>query len=226
MTLKALTISDKVMPFIYSSTVRKRFADVDLVISCGDLVISCGDLPYYYLEYIISMLNKPLFFVRGNHANVVEHGSYGQRTEPWGAIDLHRTVLNHNGLLIAGFEGSMRYNKGNFQYTDSQMYSYIARLLPRLLLNRALYGRYLDVLVTHAPPRGIHDQPDRCHTGFAAFRWFLKHIRPRYMLHGHIHVYHSNTITHTTFDNTEVINCYGYREIERNLAPLSSQRYS
>ncbi|MGB0388127.1 MAG: metallophosphoesterase [Ardenticatenaceae bacterium] len=207
MTLKALTISDKVIPFIYSSTVRQRFADVDLV-------ISCGDLPYYYLEYIIRMLDKPLFFVRGNHANVVEYGRHGTRTKPWRAIDLHRTVINHHGLLMVGFEGSMRYNNGPFQYTDSQMYGYIAQLLPRLFLNRALYGRYLDVLVTHASPRDIHDQPDRCHRGFAAFRWFLQHIRPRYMLHGHIHRSHPNTIMQSTFHKTEVINCYGYREVE------------
>jgi len=37
-----------------------RFGDVELV-------LSCGDLPYYYLEYIVSMLNVPLLYVHGNH---------------------------------------------------------------------------------------------------------------------------------------------------------------
>ena len=52
--MKILSISDVVIPFIYSAQVRSLFADVDLV-------VSCGDLPYTYLEYIISMLDIPLF---------------------------------------------------------------------------------------------------------------------------------------------------------------------
>jgi uncharacterized protein len=205
--VKALVISDKVIELLYSPAVRQRFAEVELV-------ISCGDLPYYYLEYLISTLDKALFFVRGNHAALVEYGSGGERTEPWGAVDLDRRVVEFNGLLLAGFEGSMRYNNGPFQYSDQEMRWRVAQILPQLFLNRALRGRYLDVLVTHAPPRGVQDQPDRCHTGFEVFRWFLQRFQPRYMLHGHIHVYHPNIVTRSRFHQTEVINCYGYRELD------------
>ncbi|MBA3530771.1 MAG: metallophosphoesterase [Ardenticatenales bacterium] len=211
--MKALVISDKVIEGLYSPAVRQRFAEVELV-------ISCGDLPYYYLEYLISTLDKPLFSVRGNHASVVEYGSHGERTEPWGAIDLDQSVVECNGLILAGFEGSMRYNEGPFQYSDQEMRWRVAQMLPQLFLNRALRGRYLDVLVTHAPPRGVQDQPDRCHTGFQVFRWFLQRFEPRYMLHGHIHVYHPNIVTRSLFHKTEVINCYGYRELE--LCPIGS----
>ena len=46
---------------------------------------------------------------------------------------------------------------------------------------------------------GIHDQPDRCHRGFEVFRWFLRTFRPRYHLHGHVHVYDNRTVTETRY---------------------------
>ena len=35
------------------------------------LILACGDLPYYYLEYIVGLLDVPLFYVHGNHDKVV-----------------------------------------------------------------------------------------------------------------------------------------------------------
>ena len=32
-----------------------------------DLVLSCGDLPFDYLEYLVSRLDVPVFYVPGNH---------------------------------------------------------------------------------------------------------------------------------------------------------------
>jgi predicted phosphodiesterase len=204
--VRVLAISDEVEQLIYSDRLRERFAHVDLV-------LSCGDLPTYYLEYIVSSLNVPLYGVRGNH-------DYGKSFDgiPTGSLgpgtgDLHRQVVHVNGLLIAGLEGSMEYNHGPHQYSETAMRYQIARLTPRLLLNKLRHGRYLDILVTHAPPRGIHDRPDRCHTGFDAFRRFLHRFRPRYHLHGHIHVYDRLTTTRTQFENTTVQNVYGHKEL-------------
>jgi Icc-related predicted phosphoesterase len=205
--VKILAISDKIIDFIYSPALRERFADIEMV-------VSCGDLPYYYLEYIVSVLNKPLYYVRGNHAHRVEHGPYGPRTHPWGAVDLDGRTVEANGLLMAGFEGSMRYNRGPFQYTEGEMTLKVARVVPRLFLNRLHHGRFLDVLVTHSPPYRVGDDTDLCHTGFKVFRWFLRLFQPRWMLHGHIHLYHPSAVTHRTFHKSEVINCYGYKELE------------
>jgi Icc-related predicted phosphoesterase len=41
-------------------------------------------------------------------------------------------------------------------------------------LNKLKYGRYLDILVTHAAPRGIHDAEDWTHIGIKAFNWLIK----------------------------------------------------
>lgn len=207
--MKVLSLSDKVVSFIYGSQVKCRFKDVDLV-------IGCGDLPYYYLEYVISMLDKPLYFVRGNHDKVVEYNTGGQRTRPHGAVDLHRRVLNHDGLLLAGVEGSLRYRSGKFQYSQAEMWENIFRLMPGMYRNRLIHGRYLDVFVTHAPPTGIHDKEDLPHQGINAFRWFLSVFKPKYHIHGHIHVYRPDEITETIFRSTLVLNTFGFRETEIN----------
>ncbi|MBI2163172.1 MAG: metallophosphoesterase family protein [candidate division NC10 bacterium] len=75
-------------------------------------------------------------------------------------------------------------------------------------------GRFLDILVTHAPPRGIHDAEDPAHVGFEAFNRFIARYRPRYLLHGHAHVYRHDAITITQVGPTTVINVYPYRVID------------
>lgn len=213
--LKALIVSDVVLPLIYSPQIRQRFSDVKLV-------VSCGDLPYFYQEYIISTLDVPLFFVRGNHDKEVEYGSGFTRSAPAGGIDLHRKVLNYRGLLIAGVEGSLRYRSGPFQYSQSEMWAHVLALTPWLLRNRLLYGRYLDIFVSHAPPRGVHDGDDLTHRGIDAFRWLIKVFRPAYHFHGHMHVILPGTPTETLIEQTRVINGYGFREVE--FTPAGNRR--
>jgi len=206
--MNILTISDVEVGIIYSAQIRERFKNVDLV-------ISCGDLPYYYLEYIVSMLNVPLYYVRGNHAVKMEYSEHSSRTHPWGGLDLHRRcVRDRSGLLMAGIEGSLRYNYGPYQYSQSQMWSLVFSLVPGLFYNKIRHGRYLDIFVTHAPPWKIHDLDDLPHQGIKAFRWLIQVFQPAYHLHGHIHVYRHDTITQTPVGRCQVINTYGYRQIE------------
>ena len=215
--MKILSISDVEIGFIYSPLIIDRFKDVDLV-------ISCGDLPYYYLEYIISLLNIPLYYVRGNHANLVESGSEVDRLSPWGAIDLHRKAIrDHNGLLMAGIEGSMRYNFGPYQYSQFDMWWMVWGLLPGLFINRLRYGRYLDIFVSHAPPWQIHDKTDLPHQGIKAFRWLIDVFQPAFHLHGHIHVYRQDEPTETLEKNTWVVNSYGYRVLELDLNAIAQR---
>jgi len=214
--MRILAVSDEELPFIYSPQVSRRFQDIDLV-------IGCGDLPYYYLEYIISMLDVPLYFVRGNHASQVEFGVNGERHFPWGAVDLHRKAIrDESGLLLAGIEGSIRYNFGDHQYTQVEMWSMACLLSIQLMLNKMRYGRYLDILVTHAPPWKIHAMDDLPHYGIKAFNWLSRVFKPVYHLHGHIHVFRSDTITETQLGATRVINTYGYRELTLNSQELQA----
>ncbi|MFN2201719.1 MAG: metallophosphoesterase [Caldilineaceae bacterium] len=211
--MRVLAISDQVEPVLYSAAITRRVGDVDFV-------VSCGDLPFYYIEYVVSMVNKPSYYVFGNHGREVEYqgGDWRQKTEPMGAMNLHERTAKEGDLLLAGLEGSIRYNySSRFQYTESEMMLKVIGMAPKLMRNRIRYGRYLDVLVAHSPPLGIHDQPDPAHVGFRSFLTFMRWYKPRYLLHGHVHLYRQDVVTRTMFEQTEVINVYPFQIL--NLVP-------
>lgn len=213
--MRILTVSDKVEPVLYGPYIRERVGKVDLV-------LACGDLPYDYLEYIVSLLDASLYYVHGNHDKIIGRlpNKWADPTAgfspalDWGA-NLHMCPVNHGGLLLAGLEGCRRYKPdAPFQYSEPEVRWQTRRLGARLLLNRIRYGRFLDILITHAPPRGIHDDVDLPHQGFDSYLTFLQRFRPSLMIHGHQHVYNRNTVTETIFEDTHVVNTYGYRLIE------------
>lgn len=239
--MKILCISDYEDPFIYSPAIKDSFKDIDII-------LSSGDLNFDYYDYISSTLNKPLYFVFGNH-NLKYMKYYSRRyksdenlslhenkdfknlntnyendkeeeeiecniKEKYGAIYVGGRIKKIKNLIIAGLGGSMKYNKGMNQFTEIGMFFYHLKIIPRLLLNKIIHGRYLDILLTHAPPRGIHDKNDRCHTGFKVFLWFMRIFKPKYLIHGHIHIYDLNKNRITNFYKTNVINAYRYTVIE------------
>lgn len=208
--MKILAVSDKVDELLYSAAIKRMCGDVDLV-------LGCGDLPGYYLEFIVTMLGGPLFYVVGNHANAIKQ-QYASRADwqyPGGCQNIDGRIVRYKNLLVAGLEGSMRYNNNpDFQYTEREMAWKMWQLAPSLVLNKLLYGRYLDILITHAPPQGVHDRSDRCHQGFRAFRTLMDRFRPRYLIHGHVHVYSPLEETDSMYQDTRVLNTYGYRTLE------------
>lgn len=207
--MKILALSDEVVDFIYSPAVKERYADVDLI-------VGCGDLPFYYLEFVVSILNKPLYMVPGNHDAPNQYMSDGRVVHhAEGTVDLDGQVASENNLLLAGLGGSIRYRPtGEHQYTQGEMQRRVMALTPNLWWNRIRHGRFVDILIAHSPPKGIHDRVDLAHIGFVAFNDFIKHFRPRFLLHGHSHVYQPNTVTRTMVGETEVINVYPYCLIE------------
>ena len=205
---RVLAVSDKVEPRIYGPQVRTIAGDVDFI-------VGCGDLPYYYLEYIVTVLGKPLFYVHGNHDRPEHRSNRTVVKEPPGGVNLHGVTRIVDGLIIGGLEGSHRYNQNpRYQYTQNEMWMQVFAWAPTLLVNRALYGRAIDVLITHSPPFGIHDAQDRPHIGFRAFLAFMRWFRPRYLLHGHQHVYSNRTITRSRYHATEIINVYPSRLLD------------
>lgn len=211
--MRVLAVSDKVEPILYSPAVNQRVGKIDLV-------LACGDLPFYYIEYLMTMVNCPTYYVYGNHGREVQYTSgrgdeWNRYSAPMGATNLHCKTANVGGLLLAGLEGSMRYNDGpGAQYTEREMWHNVYALAPRLMRNRIRYGRYLDVLMAHSPPHGIHDKPDLPHQGFTSFLAFMRWFKPRYLLHGHVHIYNRNEITESRYCDTEVINVYPYRILD------------
>ena len=209
---KILTISDKVVESIYSPAIKQRFGDVDLVLACGDLRPN-------YLEFIVSMLDVPLLYVFGNHDQGVHTANGRFIHAPMGCTNVDKRVVEVKGLLIGGLEGSMRYSgQGSHQYTEQDMRWKALRMTPSLWWNRLRHGRFLDILITHAPPYGIHDGTDLCHTGFKTFLLMMSIYRLRYLIHGHVHVYGPHTVIRTTYHDTQVVNTYGYQVIDWNEA--------
>lgn len=205
--MKILAVSDRVVEGIYNSCICERYGDVDMV-------LACGDLPYSYLEYIVSMLNVPCFFVHGNHDRPEYTADGRTLTEPGGWVNLDGRIVEARGLLLGGLEGSIRYKPAApFQYTEGEMVYKVWRMTPALILNRLLYGRYLDILITHSPPFGIHDGPDLPHRGFKALLELMARFHPRYLLHGHKHIYGLEP-SQTRYLDTEVVNVYPARVIE------------
>ena len=177
--MNILVVSDWEEQLIYSEKMKYRMNDIDLVISCGDLSFS-------YLDFIMSELNKPVFYVVGNHLSDkyykrnMENKAILQVPACFNNLHLKSYTLNKT-LLIAGFEGSGWYNGGPFQYQQWEVFVYLIKLFPKLIYNKLKYGRFLDIFVTHAPLYHVGDLPDLCHRGLKGFNWFLRLFKPKYL---------------------------------------------
>jgi Icc-related predicted phosphoesterase len=191
--MKILAVSDTVMSQMENAAhLRRRYHDVSLL-------VSCGDMPSVYLEFITSVLNVPLAYVRGNHD--ARYDEY-----PPGGDDLHKRLRMYGGLSFFGLEGCRWYSGEPVQYTENDMMKMVLSSSLRLLLRRLQHGYAMDVFVAHSPIRGIHDATDLPHQGFQALARFVRWMRPRYMLHGHVHTYDRRTTTVTQFGPTLIMN--------------------
>ena len=213
--MNILCVADTTQSLAFSSNVKEIYKGTDLI-------LSCGDMPVESYDYLSTMLRRDVFYVYGNHnlstfkAEMDKEFMHYKKFENeytkkfYGfLIDGKCLVHKRTGLIIAGLGGSMRYNTGDSQYTESQMKWRIRRLVPTLLRNKRKYGRYLDILVTHAPPRGIGDGVDQCHKGFECFLSFMDKYKPKYLCHGHIHLDDQNSPRVTQYKDTKVINVFG-----------------
>ncbi len=163
-----------------------------------DLILSAGDLPPEYLSFLVTFANCPLYYVHGNHDTKYEH------KPPEGCRCIDDKVVKFEGLRILGLGGSMQYNGREFQFTEQEM-------AQRVRKQRFNFWRYrgVDIVLTHAPALGINDQEDMCHRGFASFLYLLDNYRPKYMVHGHVHMNYGHQIPRETkYKDTLIINAY------------------
>ncbi len=171
-----------------------------------DLIISCGDLKPQYIEFLETMVNCPLVYVRGNH-----DGHYDERP-PQGCFSLEDRIYDFQGLRILGLGGSMRYQPGKKDmYSEEEM----ARRIKKLNRMIALRNGF-DVLVTHAPARGYGDMEDLPHLGFECFNELLEKWKPAYMLHGHVHKTYGGDFQEVRMhpSGTKILNVYDHMFIE------------
>jgi hypothetical protein len=164
----------------------------------AQLILACGDLPFDYLGYLMNALDVPLVFVAGNHdpdlsgyrtsrAGLALRAGFPQRA-PWpdGAVSAEGRIVDVAGLRVAGLGGCRRYRHGPNQYTDRQQARRGRSLVRRAALSKMRDGRRIDVLLTHAPPRGVGDGDDPPHQGFSALNSLVTRLQPGLLLHGHV----------------------------------------
>lgn len=195
--MKILLISDEEDKYLWDFYQPGRLKGIDLILSAGDLKAE-------YLSFLVTMANRPLLYVPGNH-----DGSYAQRP-PEGCQCIDGKLVTVAGLRILGLGGSALYNGGPNQYTEREM----RRRIDRLRLKLALAGG-VDIVLTHAPVRGFGDEDNMTHRGFEAFFPLLDKYRPRYLVHGHIHQrYGVNRPRSFQYGQTTIINATGRYVLE------------
>ncbi len=189
--MKVLAVSDTECAALWDYYRPERVEGVDLI-------ISCGDLKREYLEFLVTMTNKPVLYVPGNHdKGYVTH-------PPEGCENIDGIVFTYRGVRFAGLGGCKQYNSPTYQYTEQQMRRRIRQMRRPLRKSRGV-----DVIVTHAAPTGCGDRQDLAHQGFDCFLDMMDRYQPRYWLHGHVHMnYDSDIPRRMTRGGTEIINAY------------------
>ncbi len=191
--MKILLVADQESRFIWDFFDPTRFEDVDIILSAGDLKVS-------YMEFLTTVMKKPLYYIHGNHDNQY------LVTPPGGCIDIEDTITVINGVRILGLGGSMRYKQGPLQYSEAEMVKRIKKLRKSLKKHNGF-----DILLAHSPAAGIGDGKDLCHNGFEVFNELLRVYKPSYFLHGHQHLnYNLDAKRYREIDQTKIINGYEY----------------
>ena len=159
-----------------------------------DAVVLLGDLEPEWLDQLGRFGDLPVMGVYGNHDD-------GRYLEARNTTDLHLTSAEVGDVTFTGFQGCVRYKRGApLQYTQQE-----ARRLARRLPDA-------DVLLSHAPPRGVHEEPDdRAHEGFAGLRDYVERHAPRLVLHGHTPAPPRGT---TRLGATSVVHVVGTKLVE------------
>lgn len=189
--MRILAIADEESAYLWDYFEKNKLKDVDLIISCGDLASE-------YLSFLTTMTSIPVLYVHGNHDEKYD------KKPPEGCICIDDRIYVHQGVRILGLGGSMRYREGKYQYTERQMARRVGKLVFRLFWKRGF-----DILVTHAPAYQLNDGRDLPHQGFKVFRMLLDKYRPRFFLHGHVHMsYGRSHKRYDKYEDTHVINAF------------------
>lgn len=189
--MKILAIADEESKYLWDYFDKSKIEGIDLI-------ISCGDLNPHYLSFLVTLSSVPVLYVHGNHDAKYE------KVPPEGCICIEDQIYVHNGVRILGLGGSMRYKPGPHQYTEWQMRQRVAKLKFRLWKSRGF-----DILVTHAPAYQLNDGRDLPHQGFQVFKTLMEKYKPKYFLHGHVHLsYGRGHKRYDKYQDTHVINAY------------------
>lgn len=204
--MRILAISDEETPALWDYYRPGKLKDYDLIISAGDLKAD-------YLSFLVTMGNRPVVYVHGNHDT-----GY-RRHPPEGCDCIEDRIVVVNGIRILGLGGCRKYRPGPFQHTEKDMRRRIRAL--RFALWRT---KGVDIVVTHTPPSGVGDGEDYAHQGFESLLELIDKYHPKYLLHGHVHLRYSRDKTREReYNGTKVINVSGRYDLELPDVPYPPQ---
>lgn len=189
--MRILAIADEESKYLWDYYEKGKLDGIDLI-------ISCGDLDPRYLSFLATFTTAPVIYVHGNHDENYKD------IPPDGCVCIDDKLFVYKGVRILGLGGSMRYRNGEYQYTEWDMRRRVGKLWTKLLW----HGGF-DILVTHAPAYQLNDGRDLPHQGFRTFLWLLEKYKPRFFLHGHVHMsYGRKHKRYDKYQSTHVINAF------------------
>lgn len=194
--MKILAVSDEAILERYSPEVLKEmFKDIELI-------VSCGDVSNRYLDYLFTILNKELVYVNGNHVYARDHDISFCKNIDSGE---NCTV---KGIKIVGFDGSPKYSMGPHQYSEKDVFFMVMKSYVKTMF------KTVDLVISHSPIEGINEGSDPIHKGFKSYRKAIDLLKPKYWLHGHIHLKNHHEVQEAQFENTKIINVFGYKVLD------------
>ncbi len=191
--MKIMVLADEESKYLWDYFDKKKLEGIDLIISCGDLAPQ-------YLSFLATFTHAPVYYVHGNHDVCYEE------TPPDGCICIDGQIVEYQGVRILGLGGSMEYKFGGapHQYTDKAMENRVKKLKRKIKKSGGF-----DILIGHAPAKGINDSEDLAHNGFSCFRTLIEEYKPKYFVHGHVHVnYGRDFVRESHYRDTTIINAY------------------
>ncbi len=192
--MKILVLADEESKYLWDYYEKSKLDGIDLIISCGDLKPE-------YLTFLATLATVPLLYVHGNHDAIYDE------KPPEGCICIDDTVYEYKGIRIAGLGGSMCYNMKKYQYTEKEMKSRVRKLRFKIIKHKGI-----DILVTHSPSAGFNDGEDIPHKGFEVFNTILEKYKPKYHLHGHVHLNYNWAQKRESIYNDYTIVINGYEK--------------
>ena len=189
--MKILAVSDEECAALWDYYTPGKLDGIDLIISCGDLNAS-------YLSFLVTVARCPVLYVAGNH-DVRYLNAPPEGCDP---IDDH--FVTFNGVRIIGLGGCRKYHPGPYQFTEREMRHRIFKLWFQLWRHKGV-----DIVVTHAAPEDLGDDEDPAHWGFRCLRKFLDRYKPKYLVHGHVHMSYGQNVSRVIeYGESKVINAY------------------
>lgn len=201
--MKILVLSDREDPYLWDYYQAGRLDEYDLILSAGDLKAE-------YLSFLVTMGRVPVLYIHGNH-----DASYAVHP-PEGCDCIEDTVYTYCGVRILGLGGCQWYREAPHHYTEKQMERRIRRVTRKI---RRAGG--VDIVLSHAAPKGCGDLEDRAHRGFACFCDLMDNWHPAYWVHGHVHLNYGAERLHG-YGSTKVVNAWQRYVIE--IEPKSAEK--